>query len=307
MAGSAKDNSEHIEQRAYVPLVGILIMISQIDFSKSRIFSNRRYSGLILIFIFLSLSIKTISRSKVYANPFIMAQTAIKESPHQTYFYIVLGGIYAENDMSQEALKWYDKYIEKFPNKAIPYINKAVVYSHIKKFDKAIENYNKAIELEPNTSSLYLDRGHVYFELKMYDSVLTDLTRAKKLGEKINEKFERQIEDQIMAENEIKIYSNNISKDTATSFSYNRRGIAFYKKGDYTNAINDFSISNKLNPLDPISLIKRGWIYEFQGKFDSAYYDYNKLAGMGYSIGKEALENLKGKINTSKNSNSSKK
>lgn len=296
LAGSTRPNSEHFEQRMYVPLAGILIVVSQIDFSPLALRFNKLFLQIVLLSILLFFSIKTLVRSRVYRSPAVMATTAIQESPHAIYFYIVLGRVCAVNNMPEEAIKWYDKYIEVRPSSAIPYANKAAIFFGMKKYGQAIESIDRAIQAEPDNPGFYKDRARANYFMQKYESALADLHRIVQLGGKVDGEFAEKVEYGQKIQNDIKMYSLQIGSDTATAYSLIRRGMAFFYLNDFRSSIRDFSMALDGDPKNPFALVNRGWTYEALGKADSAYSDYVKLAGMGYPEGQTALENLKKKF-----------
>jgi tetratricopeptide (TPR) repeat protein len=69
---------------------------------------------------------------------------------------------------------------------------------------------------------------------------------------------------------------------------YGLRGIIYYKKGDYTNALGDFNFvinNRRLSNLNSDVYLYRGRIFEKQGNYDSALNDYKKSGKAGVEIG----------------------
>jgi tetratricopeptide (TPR) repeat protein len=278
--------------------MGMLLLVSQIDYSKINVFRKSFYFNSFFLLLALVLSVKVIARSKVYKSPALMAKAAISESPHAIYFYIVLGKICAVNKMPDEAIKWYDKYIEIRKNSPIPYANKASILYGIGKYDESISNFSKAISLEPQNGSFHKDRAFAYYKTHQYDSSLADILYAKRSDYAVNADFEKEVRQKIELYKEIDLYSRSIDGDTATSFSYCKRGLAYFYAKQYDRSINDFSSGIKLDTNDHICLINRGFTYESIGLLDSAYRDYKKLADRGSAIGQKALQNLQKKMQT---------
>jgi tetratricopeptide (TPR) repeat protein len=70
----------------------------------------------------------------------------------------------------------------------------------------------------------------------------------------------------------------NLLKDEDPRLSkvYNNRGTTYDRKGDYDNAINDFTKAIKLNSNDAAVYYNRGTAYYSKGEFDNAIKDFNK-------------------------------
>ena len=58
--------------------------------------------------------------------------------------------------------------------------------------------------------------------------------------------------------------------------AYNNRDKAYWEKGDYDRAIEDFNEVIQLNPNDVIAYISRGIVYGEQGDYDRAIEDFNE-------------------------------
>jgi len=296
IAGSMRSGAEHFEQRAYLPMVGVFIMLSQINFSKIDFFNKKIITWIFFSIIALLFFVKTFIRSDVYKNPYQLATTGIEEAPHSIYYYIILGRACVVNNLPEEAIKWYDAYIEKRTNSAIPYANKGAVYLGMKQYDKAIESFNVAITLEPGNTGFYKDRARAFYFSRKFENALIDIQQYKKMGGEVDKNFEEDVKRKVQLQNEIIGYSIQITSDTATDYSYIKRGMAYFTNQDYANSINDFSSGLKLNPKSQICLLNRGWVYEVVGKLDSAKLDYIRLEKLGHPLAPKALEKLNEKM-----------
>ncbi|HMS40875.1 MAG TPA: tetratricopeptide repeat protein [Pyrinomonadaceae bacterium] len=75
-----------------------------------------------------------------------------------------------------------------------------------------------------------------------------------------------------------KIAKTEDSEDWCNSCDYYQdRGIAYYEKGDFTNALSDFNFVIKNGRFIGLSSLYRGKIYEKKGNYDSALSDYLKF------------------------------
>lgn len=92
------------------------------------------------------------------------------------------------------------------------------------------------------------DLCHDYIEMKKYDEAITECTR------------------QINGETEV---------DEA-GISYINRGIAYYAKGQYDQAVADYSTAIKANPRYEKAYFNRGNAYYAKGQYDEAIADYGK-------------------------------
>jgi tetratricopeptide (TPR) repeat protein len=57
---------------------------------------------------------------------------------------------------------------------------------------------------------------------------------------------------------------------------YNIRGIAYGKKGEYDNAIADYTRAIEIDPNDAWAYCNRGGAYDEKGDYDKAIADYTQ-------------------------------
>jgi tetratricopeptide (TPR) repeat protein len=69
------------------------------------------------------------------------------------------------------------------------------------------------------------------------------------------------------------VYFRTSDMEKIHSISYDRRGAAYFGKGDYGNAIKDFSEAIRLNPEQRLAYYNRGNVYARMGKFNRAIED----------------------------------
>ena len=57
--------------------------------------------------------------------------------------------------------------------------------------------------------------------------------------------------------------------------AYSNRGTAYVRKGQYDEALADFSRALEINPKVPQTYYNRGVAYQLQGRYDEAVADFN--------------------------------
>jgi Flp pilus assembly protein TadD len=72
-----------------------------------------------------------------------------------------------------------------------------------------------------------------------------------------------------------------LNPSNATAYYY--RGLAYYHKNEYDNAIRDLNKAIILDPGDPIAYYYRGVAYHEEGKDDQAEADFDKAKQLGYA------------------------
>ena len=79
---------------------------------------------------------------------------------------------FAEQNNYNEAVKYYTKAIQFYPNYLEAYNDRGFAYSKLKNYSKAIEDYTKAIQIDPNIAVIYYNRGIVYSKLENYSQAV---------------------------------------------------------------------------------------------------------------------------------------
>ena len=138
----------YFDHRLYLPLVGCLIMIGEIDFVKDLDWRRREViSGSVIILLILS--ILTFSHSRNFRSPLIFWQSAVKGSPHSLPAHTILGGIYSENAKWPEAERELLAAIAIAPQEPILHYNLGVVYLNIGNKLEATLEFKKELTANP--------------------------------------------------------------------------------------------------------------------------------------------------------------
>ena len=111
---------------------------------------------------------------------------------------------------AHDAIKYYSKAIELYPDFIEAYQDRAQVYLRIDDFDEAIKDFTKVIELDSDYASAYVQRGCVYLKKGCSDRAIEDFSRA-------------------------------IELDSDYASAYVQRGCVYLTKGCSDRAIEDFN------------------------------------------------------------------
>ncbi len=299
LSGSAKGSWEHYEHRAYLPAMGLLIAVSQLNVRKLQFLGAPRLISGFVIVVIAAFGIKAFVRTQIYEDARTFLKAGIDEAPHTPYFYQAMGELLTSEKKYSEAIACYDRYIVLNPNKAIVYSDRGATYAFMRDFRKALENYQQAIRLEPNRADFLEYRATAEFSLGMLDSAAKDMDVMKKMGGHADPRFEQTLARALEIRgymNDYKKYSACAASDTATHYSYNMLGISLFMLNRYREALHNFNIAIRQKPNEPHYLFNRGMTYEALGETDSAYYDYNKLPALGLDFDKKVLEEMRQKL-----------
>ena len=132
--------------------------------------------------------------------------------------------------------------------------------------DRYIEDLTQEIQDNPNDSKNYYQRGREYHNQRKYNLAITDLTKAVELRcRELSDAYQHR-------GNAIELLSCDLSD------AYQHRGNAYRRKGDYDNAIADYTlaIEFEIRRDDKISYFHRGESYVGQGNCGRAILDFTK-------------------------------
>ncbi|MCC6180648.1 MAG: glycosyltransferase family 39 protein [Bacteroidia bacterium] len=172
--GATSVLGEHYEHRMYLPLIGLLVFVSQLNFNQnSPLFLYSIY------FFALLYGFKTFMRQDVYKTSDTFLENGMKEAPDYYFFYAAKADHLLKENKNAEAIPLYDKAIKLQPHKAQLYSARGFAYTNIKKIDLAIADFTKAIELS-NHPDMYLNRCLAYILKGDYQLAFNDLEYLKK-------------------------------------------------------------------------------------------------------------------------------
>lgn len=118
-------------------------------------------------------------------------------------------------------------------------------------YDKAIEIFSKGITLHPADARMYRHRGHRYITLRCYDNAIADLETAAKL---IKDKPDEMEPDGLPN-------AKNIPTSTLQFNIWYHLGLAYFVKGDYTNALNAYRNCMKVSANNDMYAAVFSWTY----------------------------------------------
>ncbi|MDD5570488.1 MAG: hypothetical protein PHD97_04940 [Bacteroidales bacterium] len=159
------------EHRAYIPLIGVLILLMEIKLPVKSDSSDKNFTSVLFI-VLIILAVTTFAYSSTFKDKYTFWENAVKTSPSNAFNYTNIGSLYrqdekyglAENYL-KEALKIHDN--EYLVNTNLGYI---CMKTHREK--EAQQYFLKEIKYNPACSDAYLFLGLLYMRsLKNPDSI----------------------------------------------------------------------------------------------------------------------------------------
>ncbi len=150
-----------MESRIYLPILGIFIILGEIDFIKALSLKDIRQSGFVAM-----ITVALFYISMAYANHFQNAVTfweyAVKGSPHSSVAQYNLGWIYGAQGRDRDAEAKYKKALELNPHQRYAHNSLGCIYEYRGLPNQAESEYVKEIEIAPYYESAYMNLANLY-------------------------------------------------------------------------------------------------------------------------------------------------
>ncbi len=141
---------------------------------------------------------------------------------------------YEENPIEIDRIIWYGRRL-----------------AYLWRYQEAITVFSKGIELHPNNPKLHRHRGHRYITIREFDKAIKDLEKAASLI--------KGIPDEIEPDGAPNKY--NVPTSTTNSNIWYHLGLAYYLKGDFTNALRAYLECMKFSTNDDMVCATSDWLY----------------------------------------------
>ncbi len=153
--------STYFNHRLYLPLIGFIIILSEIDFIKKIDWQNKKViiGGFLIILFF---SFLTFLQSENFSNRLIFWQAAIKTSPHSAMAHVNLGSVYIDENREEDAINVFKEALVISPTGHMAHYNLGYIYLKQKKLDQAETEFKAELEVTPNYYKALLALGDIY-------------------------------------------------------------------------------------------------------------------------------------------------
>ena len=148
------------EHRVYLPLVGLLILLSELDFVKDLHLSKKTSALLIMLSsVLIAINIQHISSFK---DGFSFWKTAAEASPHSSLAHLNYGAALVGKGHHEKAIETYKKGIRANPYEPMIHNNLAIAYALKGRHAEAEMEFQEEIRLNPKYSDAYYNLGMFY-------------------------------------------------------------------------------------------------------------------------------------------------
>lgn len=172
------------ERFLFLPSIGLIIslafivklLLQELNFSTQ--IKSRAFIGIFAIIILTS-SIKTIDRNKDWESNKALFSAGINATPNSSRAVSAYASTFREVAESnpnpqlrlnnfQEAIKWYRKSIDLYPDVADTWYNLGVCYMGLNQNNLALEAFEKSLDIDSNGMNALNNVGVIYFKRKDY-------------------------------------------------------------------------------------------------------------------------------------------
>ncbi len=180
-----------------------------------------------------------------------------------------------ESQDYQEAIAIFNETLVLDPNNFLVYNARGSVYNALKDYESAIADYTKAIELEPFFPHAPYNRGRTYSFLKRYDEALTDLQKSIDLssdefGYRANGNIGLIYHKQGQYDKSLEAFEKAISFDDTKADTYYLHGETYTALENYEAAITDYQAAITRFSRYDLAYQSLGYAYYKTGQFDQA-------------------------------------
>ncbi len=153
--------ADFIEHRVYLPMIGFLIILAEIDWIKNLNF-RRKKDLLAAVFVLLIFSSITFLYSFSFRNRLSFWTNAATNSPHSPLAHRNLGAMYYLDGNLDKAEPEYKKSLELNPREQMVHNNLGLIYMNKGQFAQAEEEYKKEFLVNPLYDNAHFNLGILY-------------------------------------------------------------------------------------------------------------------------------------------------
>jgi protein O-mannosyl-transferase len=270
---------DYMEHRAYLPLIGILILVyallTRIPDAKYR----KIYTAILLILIPV-FGFYSFIYSRNYKTPMTYYDLAVSNNPASAISYFNRGAtrMNFEKDYTG-AIKDYEQTMALFPDYAESYINRGFCREQMKDMTGAVDDYGKAARLKPGWYEPHVNLATVKQKMGLFlEAILeydTVLMFSPLFYQGYNERgsLKTEVKDYRGAMEDL---NKAINMHETYPEAFFNRGVLELKLEDTRSAMEDFNKAIVLNDKYPEALVNRGILkYQVQD-FTGAQEDFNR-------------------------------
>ncbi|KAJ2514007.1 hypothetical protein H4217_005999 [Coemansia sp. RSA 1939] len=156
---------------------------------------------------------KVLRPSTVLLAAFIALSVASAAEQKTTKEYVEEANALLLHGKYSDAIKSYDRAVEKDPQNYLTYFKRATTLLTVSKHASAIRDFSRAIELKPDFDQAYYQRARAYLKEGNYDGASSDIANTKSGNEKLSVKL-KDLEEKVKLAKQLSNKLDQLSGDS---------------------------------------------------------------------------------------------
>jgi tetratricopeptide (TPR) repeat protein len=263
---------EYYEHRAYLPYIGMIILIAYLFDSIQRKANSNKWIWIAAAFILVFIPLASLHADDFKTSAKFFTNAAERNNPGA---YTKRGEqYYAERDY-QNALNDFNTALDVSANEYAPaFYNRGKLKAEVMK-DRAgaVQDLSMALQIDTFYIEAYIERAAQRIFVQDYQGSYYDIQKAKQLDSN-NAKIYFTLGDLYVNAAKfpeaIESFTRSIKLNPDYAEAYNNRGFSYYKLHDYANALKDCSKATEIFPVYLNAFYNKGMIHLETGKTDVA-------------------------------------
>ena len=154
---------DFLEHRIYLPIIGLFIILSEVEYVKKFSFSNK--AGVLTFGILVSFLVVTnLVHTWVFRDRLAFWQSAVFSSPHHPLAHKNLGAMYYLDGNLDNAETEYEKTLELNFQEPMIHNNLGLIYAAKGEVKKAEDEYKKELKINPNYDNALFNYGLLLYQ-----------------------------------------------------------------------------------------------------------------------------------------------
>ncbi len=146
------------EYRLYLPLVGCLIIFSELDAVKGLV-NDKKKLFMVAAIVIIIFSLMTCNHGRSFQDRMIFWESAVRTSPHSPLAHRNLGAMYFLKGDMEKAEPAFRQSLKINPYEPMAHNNLGLIAARRGKLDEAMKEYKMEIANNPNYDNVYYNMG----------------------------------------------------------------------------------------------------------------------------------------------------
>ncbi|MFH1429119.1 MAG: tetratricopeptide repeat protein [Candidatus Margulisiibacteriota bacterium] len=152
-----------LEHRIYIPIIGLFIILLEIEPVKG-LLNNRKLAVILSIITIAVFSGLTIYHNDNFKDQVHFWKNAVDTSPHSPLAHRNLGAMYYLEGKYDNAEQEFKRSIHLNPYESMAHNNLGLIYANQGKYREAEEEYKKELTYNPNYDNAFFNMGLLYYK-----------------------------------------------------------------------------------------------------------------------------------------------